>query len=205
MVLDPKLTRGVKRMRRRKPREEIVDYVVEIDGWDWAYSFSLDMERQPIDPYHDFRHLQINGRLMTPTGLKTDRVEISLLPSPELVEEKRKELTPIALGWLSLAPDCVLGNIGIPWDALTPILQMLIAGRFKFVLMRGTRFRHRSAKLNSLRLETKLTEDDPLPEEGVGGDPAAGLQASLGPEKIDAGGVVRGVGKGRSAPAGREG
>lgn len=194
----------VKRKRRRKPSEEIVHYVVEIDGWDWGYSFSLNLERHPIDPYHEFRHLQVKGRLMTPTGLKADRVEISLLPSPELVEEKRKELTPIALGSLSLGPDGVLGNIGIPWDALTPILQMLIAGRFKFVLMRGTRFRHRSAKLNSLRLETKLTEDDPLPEEGLGAGPAPTLQASPGPEKIDAGGVVRGAGKGRSAAAGRE-
>ncbi|WP_271557606.1 hypothetical protein [Bradyrhizobium sp. CCBAU 45394] len=204
MAAEPKPSRRVKGKRRRKPREEIVDYVVEIDGWDWGYAFSLNMERLPIDPYHEFRHLQIKGRLLAPTEPKTDRVEISLLPSPELVEEKRKELTPIALGSLSLGPDGVLGNIGIPWDALTPILQMLIAGRFKFVLMRGTRFRPRSAKLNSLRLETKLTEDDPLPEEGVGGDPAAGLQASPGPEKIDAGVVVRGVGKGRSAAAGWE-
>ncbi|GAB9109801.1 hypothetical protein [Bradyrhizobium diazoefficiens] len=204
MAVDTKPVKRVKRKRRRKPREEIVDYVVEIDGWDWGYSFSLNMERQPIDPYHEFRHLQIAGRLMTPTGLKTDRVEISLLPSPELVEEKRKELTPIALGSLSLGPDGVLGNIGIPWDALTPILQMLIAGRFRFVLMRGARFRHRSAKLNSLRLETKLTEDDPLPEEWAGGPPAAGLQDSPGPEKIEVGGVVRGAGKGRSAAEGRE-
>lgn len=167
MATEPKPTRHPKKKRRRKLREEIVDYVVAIEDWDWGYSFSLNMERQPIDPYHEFRHLQIKGRLMTPTGLKADRVEISLLPSPELMEEKRKELTPIALGSLSLGPDGVLGNIGIPWDALTPILQMLIAGRFKFVLMRGTRFRHRSAKLRSLRLETKLTEDDPALEEGA--------------------------------------
>jgi len=132
MTAEPKPSRRVKRKRRRKPREEIVDYVVEIDGWDWGYSFSLNMERLRIDPYHEFRHLQIKGRLMTPRGLKTDRVEISLLPSPGLVEEKRKELTPIALGSLGLGPEGVLGNIGIPWDALTPILQMLIAGRFKF-------------------------------------------------------------------------
>ncbi|WP_199751468.1 hypothetical protein [Bradyrhizobium sp. RP6] len=204
MVEEPKSLKAVKRKRRRKRIEEIVDYLVEIDGWDWGYSFSLNSERQPIDPYHEFRHLQVKGRLRTPAGLRTDRVEISLLPSPELVEEKRKELAPIALGSLSLGPDGVLGNIGIPWDALTPILQMLIAGRFKFVLMRGTRFRHRSAKLNSLRLETKLTEDDPLPEEWAGGVPAASPQASPGPEKIDAGGVVRGVGKGRSVAAGRE-
>ncbi|TYL84715.1 hypothetical protein [Bradyrhizobium cytisi] len=145
---------------RRKAREEIVDYIVAIEDWDCGYSFSLNVERLPIDPYHEFRHLQIKGRLLTPAGLKVETAEISLLPSSDLVEERRKDLTPVALGSLTVGPDGILGNIGIPWDALTPILQMLIAGRFKFVLMRGTRFRHRTAKLNSLRIETRLTEDD---------------------------------------------
>lgn len=98
--------------------------------------------------------------MLRPPRLKTDRAEISLLPSSDLEEERREDLKPIALGSLSVTEDAVLGNIGIPWDALTPILQMLIAGRFRFVLTRGTRFRHRSAKVDSLRLETKLTEDD---------------------------------------------
>jgi hypothetical protein len=49
-------------------------------------------------------------------------------------------LTPIALGSINIGPVGILGNIGIPCDALTPILQRLIAGRFNFVLMRGTRF-----------------------------------------------------------------
>lgn len=62
----------------------------------------------------------------------------------------------------------MLGNIGIPCDALSPILQTLTADRFKFVLMRGTRFRQLAAKLNSLRLETKLTTDDPSPAGLVG-------------------------------------
>lgn len=57
-------------------------------------------------------------------------------------------------------PAGVVGNIGVPWNVLTPILQILIAGRLKFVLMRGTRFRGRTARPNSLRLETGLTEDD---------------------------------------------
>ncbi|WP_354264814.1 hypothetical protein [Bradyrhizobium sp. GM2.2] len=107
--------------------------------------------------------------MLRPTGLKTDRAEISLLPSPELVGDRRKEFEPIALGTLDVRTDVIYGNIGIPWDALTPILQMLIADRFKFVLMRGTRFRHRSARLNSLRLETKLSENDiPPTEEATG-------------------------------------
>lgn len=152
--------KSAKKKRRHKPSAEIVDYVVTIDDWDWGYSFSLNSERQPIDPYDEFRHLQVKGRLLRPAGQKTDRAEISLLPSSDLEEERRRDLHPIALGSLHITQDAILGNIGIPRDALTPILQMLIAGRFNFVLMRGSRFRHRSAKVNSLRLETKLTEDD---------------------------------------------
>lgn len=164
MATEPKPKPVRKAKRGRKPREEFVDHIVEIDGWDWGYSFSLNPERQPIDPYHEFRHLQIMGRMLRPAGLKSDRTELSLLPSSDLEEERRKDLEPIALGSLGAGPDGISGNIGIPRDALTPILQMLIAGKFRFVLMRGTRLRHRSAKLNSLRLETKLTEDDVPPE-----------------------------------------
>lgn len=138
-----------------------------IEDCDWGYSFSLNSERKPIDPYHEFRHLQVRGRLLQPVGLQIGRAEISLLPSRELEDPQRRKLEPIALGSLNASPDAILGNIAIPWDALTPILQMLIAGKFRFVLMRGTRFRHRNAKLNRLRIETKLTEDDPSPAAAV--------------------------------------
>lgn len=125
--------------------------------WDGGYSFSLNSERQPIDPYHEFRHLQVRGRLLQPGGCRPtwrrSRCCLRKLEAPQ-----RTKLEPIALGSLNASPDAMLGNIGIPWDALTPILQMLIADRFKFVLMRGTRFRHLAAKLNSLRPEAKLTD-----------------------------------------------
>jgi hypothetical protein len=43
---------------------------------------------------------------------------------------------------------------------------MLIAGRLKFVVLRGSKFRYRSARLVSFRLDTKLTEDDdPAPDQ----------------------------------------
>ena len=38
-------------------------------------------------------------------GLKTDRAEISLLPSTDPEEERRKDLKPIALGSLNASPD----------------------------------------------------------------------------------------------------
>lgn len=160
MVTEPtrKALRKVK--RRRKPSEVFVDYVIQIEDWDWSYSLSLNTMRNDPDPYGEYRHLQIIGKLLQPTGMKTDKVEVSLLPSFDMDEERRKDLKPIALGSLEIYPDRIDGHVGIPQDALPPILQMLIAGRFKFVLLRGTKFRYRSARLHSLRMETKLTADD---------------------------------------------
>jgi hypothetical protein len=83
-----------------------------------------------------------------------------------MTEEKRKGYEPIALGSLDALPGIIRGSIGIPADALPPILTMLIAKEFKFILMTGSKFRHRSARLTGLRLEMKLTEDDEV-EDGA--------------------------------------
>jgi hypothetical protein len=160
MATEPKPKAAKRQKRRQVPGEEIVQYVVAIEGWDWGYSLFLNDERRPTDPYHEFRHLRITGRLLRPAGLKTDRVEVSLLPTNDMSEEKRKAYEPIALGSLEALPDLIRGSIGIPADALSPILQMLIAKELKFVLMTGSKFRHRSVRLTGLRLEMKLTEDD---------------------------------------------
>jgi hypothetical protein len=141
-----------------------------IDGRDWGCSLSLNTLRHEADPYNEFRHLKVMGRMLWPKGLETDQVEVSLLPSFDMGEERRKDFKPIALGGLEAYPDRIDGHVGIPADALPPILQMLIAGRFKFVLMRGSKFHYRSARLVSLRLEMKQTEDD-IPDA-----PASGIQ-----------------------------
>src|SRR3979411_1502236 len=50
MAAEPKPKAAAKKKRRRAPREEFVDYVVEIEGWDWGYSLSLNTEKHPVDP-----------------------------------------------------------------------------------------------------------------------------------------------------------
>ncbi|QOZ36584.1 hypothetical protein [Bradyrhizobium sp. CCBAU 53421] len=49
--------RSARRKRGHKPREEFVDYIVTIDGWEWSYLLSLSNGRRAADPYHEFRHL----------------------------------------------------------------------------------------------------------------------------------------------------
>jgi hypothetical protein len=163
MDTKPKPKAPRKPRRRRKPPEEFVDYIVAIEDWDWGYSLSLNTDRHAIDPYHEFRHLQVMGRLLHPKGLKTDRVEITLLPSYDMLPEARKERKPRCAGSLDVYDDRIAGLVSIPIDALPTILQMLIGGRLRFVEMRGSRFRYRQALCKSFRLEMRLDQDD-VPE-----------------------------------------
>lgn len=160
MAADPKLTR---RKRKRRPREEDIYYVVAIEDWDWGYSLSLNTERNASDPYHEFRHLQVWGRLLHPKGLRTDRIELTFLPSRDLDPEERKALRPVGVGSLDGYGDPITGLLPLPMDALPPILQMMIGERSKFIVMHGTKFGHRRATLHGFRLEMKIDPDD-LPE-----------------------------------------
>lgn len=159
----PKQTKLGKKRRGRRPREEIVDYIVAIEDWSWSYSLGLKDERQPVDPYHEFRHLQIRGRLLHPKGLKTDRIETVFLPSRDMDPEARTQHAPLGVGSLEGYGGTITGLVSLPMDALSPILQMLIGERFRFLAMRGTRFSHRRAALRSFRLEMNIDADD-LPE-----------------------------------------
>ncbi|MCK1698161.1 hypothetical protein [Bradyrhizobium sp. 144] len=160
MVTEPKKKASRRAKRRRKPTEEIIDYIVQVENWDFTYWLALNTLRNALDPYHEHRHVEIKGRLLRPTGLKTDRMEVSLFPSISLEEERRKDLKPTAVGAIEAYPERLDASLSIPSDALTPILQMLIARRLKFVVMRGSKFRYRSARLHSYSLGTKLEEDE---------------------------------------------
>ena len=103
----------------------------------------------------EHRHLKITGSLLHPVDQKIETVELWFLPSDDLDEEKRKEHTPKAVGSLSIYDGRLNGLLSIPRDSLTPILQMLIADRFKFVDMGGTKLA--TAKRTCGRFGSKLT------------------------------------------------
>lgn len=160
MVSDVISAKAGRKKRGRKPREQFVDYIVAIEGWDWSYSLSLNIDRRAVDPYHEFRHLQIRGRLLHPTGLKTDQFELTALPSYELDPGVRKQSTPLCVGSLDAYGERLTGLISIPADALPPILHMMIGERFKFIAIRGDRLKRRRALFRSFRLEMSIDADD---------------------------------------------
>jgi hypothetical protein len=77
--------------------------------------------RRSSSNYCESRDLQIAGKLLRPTGLKTEAVQISMRPSSGMNEETRKAYNPISLGALDLYPNKIEGSIGMPADVLSPI------------------------------------------------------------------------------------
>jgi hypothetical protein len=95
------------------------------------------------------------GKLLHPTF---DTIRRTLVPAEDNLDgDKRKDHTLKAVGSLSLRDSRLTGLLSIPKDALTPILQMSIAGRFKFVDMDAATLRYREALVRSFRLETQST------------------------------------------------
>jgi hypothetical protein len=93
MVTEPK-KRPRKAKRRRKPPKEIIDYVVQIEGWDFSYVLVLYTARDALDACHEYRDVEMKGRLLRPTSLPTDQITIAF-PSTNLLDERRKDLKPI--------------------------------------------------------------------------------------------------------------
>jgi hypothetical protein len=161
MAENPKPRPKKAKRRRRALHLEFQEYVIAVNAWDWSYSLSVDTSRDRSEPYHEFQQLVIKGRLLKPTELMTDQVEVTLLPDRNLDAERRRNHEPIFVGSLELYDNKMVGLIPIPMDALAPILAMLIGDRFKFLAMSGTELYRRSTRLTGFSLEMTMEEEEP--------------------------------------------
>ena len=151
-------------MGRKRPRrpgqDEFASYLVQITSWDWSYSFGLSVGRYERGPYSDHRHLKIEGTLLRPRSVKAEIVELTFMPDIRDSEVGRTNDKPVAVGSLDLHDGRLIGLISMPTDALQPVMQMLIAGRSKYVALHGYRLRYRKSLVRSYRLETGYEEDN---------------------------------------------
>lgn len=154
--------------KKRTPAPEIPQhYLVAITGWDWEYSFGLERSKHFEGPYADYRHLQIDGKLIRPEIAAAETVELTVLPTTDISEARKRELKPQAVASLHLHQGRLTGLVSMPSDALAPVLYMLIADRFRYVSLHGPRLRYRQTLIHSYRLHATLDEEDELSEAGL--------------------------------------
>lgn len=156
---------AAKRKRAKARQDEHLHYVIEITGWDWSFSFGLGWRRD-IDgePYSDFRHLHIKGKLLRPTKIKANEAELVFMPTQRMNESERSKDTPNSVGSIQLYRGTFKPLLSMPADALAPVLQMLIGERFKYVVLHGDKPRYGHGLIRSYRFEMQMSEDDLPPE-----------------------------------------
>ena len=152
---------SVARVRRRV--FDFTEYLVEIKEWDWSFSFGLADPRWEPKAYSDYRHLQIRGTLLYPVRMRGPAVELTLLPDAKMDKEDWPDGAPLGVGSLRVNHKLnrlLQGLLSCPADALAPILTMLTAGQFKFVVLNGSPIRHRNAQITNYRLEIRYDHDE---------------------------------------------
>lgn len=140
---------------------------MQITGWDWDFSFGVNVPKHEDRQYSDYRHMHIHGMLLRPRRLNVETVDVTIFPDiePAMKELRNDRPRPHAVGSLSIEGKKsegtrLVGYRSMPADALGPVLQMLLAGRFKYVLMDGEPMRSRKALILHYRLTTLHDEAD---------------------------------------------
>jgi hypothetical protein len=160
---EPRKRTERKRKRRRRPgrRDEIVYYVVAIEDWDWSFYFSAGQQsrRAAERRYQEYRHLEVTGRLIRAARMNIQSADLTFLPD---YREDERDMRPPApmVGSIDSRRGRFTGLLTMPADALPPVLQMLIGGKFRFVVMSGERTRYGHATITGYRFEMQIDEHD---------------------------------------------
>lgn len=148
-----------KRGRPTKPPSSFT-YIVEIDGWDWNYTLSVNNGSGLYDAVFDWRMVVITGKPRGPKLSKASRAEVRISPDWR-DEDMSKFRRPVpSIGSMSLSKGVFGVSQCIPRDALAPIISMLIADRFKFVRIVGTPLHYGSGEITGFSLLTRLEDDE---------------------------------------------
>jgi hypothetical protein len=149
---------------RRKPLDGPVWYVVAIESWEWSLSFGIDRTRNASEPYTDFRHLHLIGKLLRPTKLKEDTVRVVLLPDERYNRDHWDQQRHVpSIGGIGFYRGSFEALCLLPADALPSLLTMLTAEKLRYVVLQGAKLRYGRAHLEHYSLE--MTFDDDLPPE----------------------------------------
>jgi hypothetical protein len=149
-----------KQRRAKKSAETYASYVVAIEDWGWSFDFGVNATPRDDEAYWDFRHLTLRGKLLIPSRIKAETVELTLMPGRDAEARDAGRERPKGIGGVHLHGDRFVAYLGMPRDALAPVLQMLVAGKSKFIVLDGERLWHRRAMIRHFRLETHVDEED---------------------------------------------
>jgi hypothetical protein len=110
--------------------------------------FGVDETKFGTGPYYDLRHIDFFGAIIEPSGIKATEASVTCFPEVDLIGASLKpirrfgdRLSPTALpvkirpvGHVHYRGKEYSANLRFPADVLVPILQMMIAEKYRYVI-----------------------------------------------------------------------
>ena len=152
-----------KKKQRGRPVLSMEYYIVQITEWDWSYSFSVNVPKWDDRRYSDYRHLLVRGNVLLPSSLKAkaETVELTFMPDVREADfEAGDRAPPRGVGHLNIHDRLLSGGFSMAADALEPVIQMLLAGRVKYIVMHGESIRYRKAIIRHYQLVSQLDPEE---------------------------------------------
>lgn len=154
---------------RTKVRPTTEFYVVQIERWDWSFSFGVNPSRKHFpEPYSDYRHLEVNGRLLRPKAVKAEIASLTFLPRLDLdltaVAALPGSVEPKGVGSAHVRAGAFQGLLSMPHDVLASLLTALAAGQLHYVTLEGEPLFRGQATLRRFSFQSAYDPDD-LPAE----------------------------------------
>jgi hypothetical protein len=158
-------TTGALGVKRPRHRYDLINYVLEIDRWEWDYSFGVSWSAfRRIYEVTDYPHLNVYGTVISPATLSGRKIELTLIPDRRGAERYRE--TPEWIGTLYRAGrgKDLAGVFPLPADMLSPILAVLLADRLHYASLEGEVMSRGNAGIRRYRIQRALADDDLPPE-----------------------------------------
>jgi hypothetical protein len=108
-----------------------VQHVVQIDHWNFDYMFGIS-EGKFATGYYDFRHIEISGTIVEPAGIKATKGQVTCMPDEDVAASPNH--VQRFVGHVYYRGEEYSAKLNFPRDALSPILQMLIAQRYRYLV-----------------------------------------------------------------------
>lgn len=145
----------------RKPKDELVHYVVQVTNWDCHYGFRISDPKNQFDdgPYSDLATLTFSGDLMEPANSKYSRAELTLSARNRMGEEKWRE-PPTAIGSLGAYDETLTAYVFVPIEHMAMLVSLAASAKVQRVSILGTKLHYRSGSVRNIYIDTEPEGED---------------------------------------------
>lgn len=149
-----------KRTRRRRFEDEIVQYVITVDDWEYAYSCSINHRgKSCVGSYRELATLNLKGHVLQPKASEHPTALITLSASEQALGDPGG-LSRMGVGTLSARDDLLDAYVLVPAPRMGELLAIASSGRIRAATLSGTRLRYRRGTILSLHLDTSFDGED---------------------------------------------